>query len=144
MYRKRMHLLFAVLAVLATSVVHGQGNPGFKKTAAPPRTILEVSPSAIETNLVQGRLIMTKSLNKGEGSSFIASYVLTWSNTAGFNSRKPIKIKLDEASFDAVFRNGGAEFSKHLEKMTAYVQEKKLNLTEEKAWVELITYFNGL
>jgi hypothetical protein len=131
-------------AFLLALVSFGQTNPGFKKTAAPPRTVTEVSPTSIESNLVQGRLIMTKTLTKGDGNAFVASYTLTWSNTAGFNSRKPIKITLNKSSFDAVFQNGGTEFSKHYDKLSQFVQEKQLNLTEEKGWVDLVTYFNGL
>ncbi|MES2003496.1 MAG: hypothetical protein V4450_03165 [Bacteroidota bacterium] len=136
-------LIFLAAGIIGTLAVSAQGNPNFPKVAAPPKTAVTVTPVGFETSLVQGTLTLNKSFKQGDGKEFTAVYTLQ-KNDAYFNGKKPVQITLSRQSFDSVFTKTTADLAGKWTALNKYIEDNKLSLTTEGAWVTLITQFNGM
>lgn len=136
-------IVFATLLIVSGFMAGAQSKPNFPKVAAPPRTIATATASSFESPLVQGTLILSKIFKQGDGKEFVTVYTLA-KDDAYFNGRKPIQISLSRQSFDSVFTRTTADLAARWPALNKYVEDNKLSLTTEKAWMDVITHFNGM
>jgi hypothetical protein len=145
-------MLFLLLIVFAGLSAHAQteGKTGGNtlKAAAPVSKKIEVAkegtPVSFETNLVPGILTLTKGYQKGDGDAFETFYTLVKYKDPTFNNRKPVRIGLSRKSFDSVFTYVSAEMSAKRVILDRYLAEQKISLDNEKGWIALVRYYNGL
>jgi hypothetical protein len=136
-----------LLAILSTGLVtRAQKIPLARAT--PVSKSVEVAKegtvTSFETNLVPGRLSLTKAFQKGDGQVFEVAYALVKNNDASFNNRKPVRIALNRKSFDSVFTKVSSEVAGKFNILNKYVQDNSLSLNEEKGWISLVKYYNSL
>jgi len=112
--------------------------------AAAPKTMNNVSATSFESTIAAGTLSLIKTFRQGDGKDFVAIYSLAKSNDASFNNRKPIQISLSRQSFDSVFTKTSSDLNAKWGVLNKYIESNKLLLTEERTWINLVNYFNGL
>ena len=114
---------------------------------APSTTNVKVSTNAVfssfESSLVSGTISLNKSFKPGDGKEIIVVYSLQ-KNDPYFNGRKPITISLSKQSYDSVFTKTTSDLAGKWALMNQYITEKKISLTTENGWVDIITHFNQL
>lgn len=115
-----------------------------QKAVAAEKRVTDVSPTAFQTSLVQGKLTLNKSLLKNtSGDSFTSLYeVVALTDSALLNNGQPVSIQLNPQSFESLFTKTTPTLSAKWAFISKYVKDKKLQLTEESGWVAALGYFN--
>lgn len=121
-------------AVTATPVAPSASNPTVSTNAVF---------SSFESSLVSGTISLNKSFKQGDGKDIVIVYSLQ-KNDPYFNGRKPIPISLSKQSYDSVFTKTTSDLAGKWAVMNQYITEKKISLTTESGWVDVITHFNSL
>ncbi|MEO7531424.1 MAG: hypothetical protein ABIS69_08435 [Sediminibacterium sp.] len=97
-----------------------------------------------ESNLVAGKLSLTRGYQQGEGTAFETIYTLVKHNDPTFNNRKPVRIGISRKSYDSVFTRGSAELAAKYPVLNKYITDSKISLDNEQGWIALINYYNAL
>ncbi len=136
--------------ILAGFLLMGSFSFAQKKTTSAPTTPVKATVSAnattnsFESTLVAGNLNFIKTFQQGDGKDFVALYSLAKTNDASFNNRKPIQISLSRQSFDSVFTKTNSELAGKWNQLNKYIESNKVLLSDEKGWINVISYFNSL
>ena len=132
------------ILLLAVFICHAQTATQFKHVAAPPRVYATATPSAFETSLTQGKITLYKTYKKGDTKDFETIYTIINNAGRSVDNRRPIHVAMNQTSFDSVFTRVSAEMSDKWPILNKYITENKLSLTDEKGWISVINYYNGL
>lgn len=135
-----------IIPILLLSGFIGQAQTAsqFKHVAAPPRVYASATPSSYETNLTQGKIILSKTFKKGDTEDFETIYTLINNAGRSVDNRKPIRVAMNQRSFDSVFTRVSAEMSDKWPVLNKYITENKLSMADEKGWISVINYYNSL
>ncbi len=138
-----MKHLFILVSLLFAGIFSFAQNKNNATTASVMKPSTEAIATSFEAELVSGSLSFIKTFKKGNGKEFIPVYSLS-KNDVYFNGRKPIPISLSKQSFDSVFTKTTSDLAGKWATMNKYIESNKISLTEEKGWINVISYFNGL
>ena len=115
------------------------------KQAAPPRTYASATPSSFESDLISsGKVRFSKAFKQGDGKDFVAIYSIRNTGERNLEQNRPIQVKLGRESFDSVFTKTTADMAAKWKILDKYITDNKISLTEERGWVNVLTYYNGL
>lgn len=126
-------LLFCVFILLTTVTSHAQIKPN-----------QTVSMSEFESTLVQGNLTLTKTYKQGDGNKTEITYTIARSNDPNTANRKPEKISLSKASFDAYFTKNAAALGNRLDILNQFISDNHISLEEEKGWIAVLKHYNNI
>jgi hypothetical protein len=107
---------------------------------APPKVGKTAEALSFSSTLAEGKLIFTKVFKRDNSNAFVPSYTL---QNPSHNNGQPVEIKLNKENFDTYFKTT-QELSSKWTLVAKFAQEKNLSYSEEKGWVTLIGYYNGL
>jgi len=114
---------------------------GAQTAKEPPPTVGKTAEAlSFSSNLAEGKLIFTKVFKRDNSNAFVPSYSL---QNPSHNNGQPLEIKLNKENFDTYFKTT-QELSSKWTQVVKFAQEKNLSYTEEKGWMSLIGYYNGL
>ncbi len=137
--------LFILAGFLLTGVFClAQKKTNTTPPASPARSTVNATTNSFESTLVTGNLNFIKTFQPGDGKDFVAVYSLAKTDDASFNNRKPIQISLSRQSFDSVFTKTSSDLAAKWNQLNKYIESNKILLSEEKGWMNVISYFNGL
>ena len=115
------------------------------KKEATPKTYNIVSPGSYEATIVSGKASISKlQVKEGSGNAYISKYSLLIEADKPDGKEKVIEMKLSKQYFETVFLNASPDISQKSARLTKYVSDRNMLLTDEKDWILLVKYYNSL
>lgn len=137
-------IALSLIILFVAGITHAQ-----TKTAsvAPAATKVNITllPDSFESTLAAGKINLLKTFAViQEGSAAKLSYSLTGSAGFRYNGGKPMDVRISRAFYDGQFLQSSADISSKSAILLKYIQDKNINLDDEKGWISLISYYNAL
>jgi len=109
-----------------------------RSAPAPKRDFKTITPQKYVQTLAEGDITLTKYYLKSGENSYNIIYSIT---PRGGQAET---IRLNKQYFDQVFQQRSQGISSKWELVSRRLTDKKMDVTDEKTWVELIHYYNNL
>ena len=136
-----LYIFFFSAVSLAASA---QSKTNTTKATSNPKPVVNSNINTFESDIVYGKLILTKSTHQVENKELVTTYKLLDRYDQTFNNRNPLMVTLTKQSFDNVFTNTTTDMAAKLPLLNKFIDENKLVLSEEKGWVAVVNYYNSL
>ncbi|MEN9684773.1 MAG: hypothetical protein RLZZ28_559 [Bacteroidota bacterium] len=147
MKRLSFLVVFTGMFFCAISQSKTNGTASKNSTTKPPaqtKTAAIATPTEFESQIVYGKLILTKTIIQGDGQVATIRYTLSNFTDRSLNNRKPISVAISKNSFDSVFTKTTAELAAKYPSLNKFIAEKNISLADEKGWIAVLNYYNSL